>query len=53
MYFWEEGMKKHLYLDLNHGLAVQRIVRETASHLGEFRSNFELKKYGRISPAVL
>jgi predicted dehydrogenase len=23
--------------DLNHGLAVQRIVRETASHLGEFR----------------
>jgi predicted dehydrogenase len=23
--------------DLNHGLAVQRIVRETADHLGEFR----------------
>jgi predicted dehydrogenase len=30
--------------DLNHGLAVQRIVRETASHLAEFRKQFSRKK---------
>ena len=27
--------------DLNHGLAVQRIVRETAQHLSTFRKNFK------------
>lgn len=27
--------------DLNHGLAVQRIVRETADHLKTFRTNFK------------
>ena len=27
--------------DLNHGLAVQRIVRETADHLKIFRQNFK------------
>ncbi len=27
--------------DLNHGLAVQRIVRETADHLATFRKNFK------------
>jgi hypothetical protein len=26
--------------DLNHGLAVQRIVRETADHLAEFRQKW-------------
>lgn len=27
--------------DLNHGLAVQRVVRETADHLNTFRNNFK------------
>jgi predicted dehydrogenase len=27
--------------DLNHGLAVQRVVRETADHLSTFRKNFK------------
>jgi len=27
--------------DLSHGLAVQRIVRETADHLKTFRKNFK------------
>ena len=30
--------------DLNHGLAVQRIVRETADHLKQFRENFKNDK---------
>ncbi len=30
--------------DLNHGLAVQRIVRETADHLKIFRSNYKNEK---------
>jgi predicted dehydrogenase len=30
--------------DLNHGLAVQRIVRETADHLTIFRKNFKNEK---------
>ncbi|MCD6355093.1 MAG: Gfo/Idh/MocA family oxidoreductase [Prolixibacteraceae bacterium] len=36
------GNDPHSFLpDLNHGLAVQRIVRETAGHLSTFRKNFK------------
>lgn len=33
--------KQAFQTDLNHGLAVQRIVRETADHLNTFRKNYK------------
>lgn len=38
--FFTGGDPKAFLPDLKHGLAVQRIVRETAEHLSEFRNKF-------------
>ncbi len=38
--FFTGNDTKSISPDLNHGLAVQRIVRETASHLERFRKNY-------------
>ncbi|WP_347838102.1 Gfo/Idh/MocA family oxidoreductase [uncultured Draconibacterium sp.] len=39
--FFTGDDKEAAIADLNHGLAVQRIVRETAAHLQQFRENFK------------
>ncbi len=39
--FFTDGDSRAFPIDLNHGLAVQRIVRETADHLTTFRKNFK------------
>lgn len=39
--FFTGNDERAFYTDLNHGLAVQRIVRETADHLVTFRKNFK------------
>lgn len=41
-YLFFTGNDKHAFqTGLNHGLAVQRIVRETADHLNTFRKNYK------------
>ncbi len=39
--FFTGDDKSATIADLNHGLAVQRVVRETATHLNTFRKNFK------------
>lgn len=39
--FFTDNDKESIVADLNHGLAVQRIVRETADHLRTFRKDFK------------
>lgn len=39
--FFTDGDKEAYIPDLNHGLAVQRIVRETADHLNDFRNKYK------------
>lgn len=39
--FFTGNDERAFQADLNHGLAVQRIVRETASHLSTFRKKFK------------
>ena len=40
LFFTEDDQQANI-ADLKHGLAVQRIVRETADHLKTFRQNFK------------
>ncbi len=39
--FFTDDDSAAVVADLNHGLAVQRVVRETAEHLSVFRKNFK------------
>jgi hypothetical protein len=39
--FFTRNDERSFIPDLQHGLAVQRIVRETAAHLTQFRNKFK------------